>query len=164
MNKARDLIALAIESFRSGEFDAAAKFFASAVGSDDLDNFVGEIAKSVPRAARNGSVPFGENTLNPSLASASDFELDGIVDQIEARFRAECSLLDDDEEESEVRASEYDDDDQDHDDDLDDGDLDYEEEEDELEDEAESDPDYDVEASADKRKFVTVIGPVRLRK
>lgn len=157
MNKARDLIALAIESFRSGEYDAAAKFFASAVGSEDLDSFVGEIAKNVPRSALNGPVPFGENTLNPSLSSASADDLDGIVERVEARFRAECALLDDDEAETELRASEADDDEVYEEDEEDDLDLDPEYEEDEDQD----DLDDVVESSG--LKFVSVVGPVRLK-
>lgn len=168
MNKARDLIALAIESFRAGEFDAAAKFFTTALGSDDLDSFVSEITKSVPRSALQGTVPAGENTLNPSLASAgSDLEGEefaALVDRIEARFRAECSLLDDDEEEIEARAADDDDDEGYEDDDLDDGELDYDDDEDELEDDVESDEDYEIEASGSKRKIVATVGPVRLKK
>jgi len=107
MNKARDLVALAIMAFQKGEYDAAAKFFTSAVGSDDLSQFVDEVTKNVPRAARTGSVPETENTLSPSIASGR--ELSSIVDYMEKRFRAESSMLDEGDEEVEVRAS-YDDD------------------------------------------------------
>jgi len=150
MNKARDLLALAIESFRSGEYDAAAKFFASAVGSEDLDSFVSDITKNVPRSALTGPVPFGENTLNPSLASGSD--LDDIVERVEARFRAECALLDDDESETELRASE--DDDEVYEDDEEDNLLDEED--------YEEDDDGVIESSS-ARKFKSVVGPVRLK-
>lgn len=103
MNKARDLIALAILAYRNGKLDGAAKFFASAMESEGLDSFVDEIARNVPRAALTGLVPSSDNTLSPSLAST--YDLDEIIESVEAVFRAECSLLDDEEEEVEARAS-----------------------------------------------------------
>lgn len=174
MNKARDLVALAILAFRNGEHDAAAKFFTSAMGSDDLDSFVDEIALNVPRAARNAPVPDSDNTLSPSLASALSDDMADMVDYIESRFRAECSLFDEGDEEVEVRATTEDDEDLEaeasdcSDDDLDDEDLDDPEEDED--DEEEEDEEFEAEASEDQSghedvelTIVASAGPVRVK-
>lgn len=161
MNKARDLLALSIIAYQQGEFEAAAKFFSSAMGSDDLDSFVDHIGISVPRSARNGIVPPSENTLSPSLASVmDDEEMEDIVNIVEARFRAECSLFDEGDEEVEVRAA--DDDEEDFLESEASDDTDSEEEEEDFESEASgSDRERPVEYSL---KIVEAsAGPVRIK-
>ncbi len=157
MNKACDLFALAITAFKEGKYDSAAKFFSSAMGSDDLDSFVNDIARNVPRSALTGLVPSSENTLSPSLASADSEDLSYIVERIEAGFRAECSLLDEGDEEAEVRASDEDeDDDLDEEDDLDDeDDDDLDAEDTELDDEEDH--------NSGKMKLTASAGPVRFK-
>lgn len=165
MNKARDLVALAILAFREGQHDAAAKFFTSAMGSDDLDSFVNDITISMPRSARNAAVPDSDNTMSPSLASAAaKSDLVEVVAHLEARFRAECSLFDEGDEEVEVRASLSSDEDEDCEDE-DEDDLDDSEYEDEEEEEFESDA-----SSADTQPddapvsiIVASAGPVRIK-
>lgn len=144
MNKACDLIALAIESYKSGEYNAAAKFFASAMGSDDLDSFVTTIIKPAPVAAIQGPVPTSDNTLNPSLSSSM---LEEIVEQVEYQFRSESSYLDDDESEIEARSTEGDDEDSVN----------------ELGGSVE-DEDFELEASNKPSSLATyAVGPVRLK-
>lgn len=177
MNKARDLVALALISYKEGEYDAAAKFFTSAMGSDDLDSFVDEIAQNVPRAARNAPVADSDNTLSPSLASALSDDMADMVEYIESRFRAECSLFDEGDEEVEVRASIDEEDDEDMEaeasdcsDDLDDEyDLDDpDEDEEDVEDEIEEE-EFDAEASDHPTQedveftIVASAGPVRVK-
>lgn len=178
MNKARDLVALAIMAFQKGQYDAAAKFFTSAVGSDDLDSFVDEVTRNMPRSARNGHVPESENTLAPSIASAQD--LTSIVEHLEQRFRVESSMIDEGDEEVEQRASHEDDfdfqeaeagdysedeesDEEDQDDleDLDDEEeFDLAEEDDEFDAEA---TDTDPEGTEGELEIVASAGPVRIK-
>lgn len=164
MNKARDLVALAILAFREGQHDAAAKFFTSAMGSDDLDSFVNDITISMPRSARNAAVPDSDNTMSPSLASAATkSDLVEVVAHLEARFRAECSLFDEGDEEVEVRASLSSDDEdcEDEDeDDLDDSDYEDEEEEEFESDASSADPQPE---DAPVLTIVASAGPVRIK-
>ena len=104
MSKAQDLIALAILAHKEGEFESAAKFFSDAMASDDLDSYVGHISPAFAnRSALHGTVPASENTINPTLAEASD-KKDSELPIMTSTLRSEASMLDDGDEETELQA------------------------------------------------------------
>lgn len=71
----KENLARAVEAWREGKSDDCLSFIAKAGEfGDDLTQFVDEILRPPPRATRNDTaVPSSENTLSPSLASASGF-------------------------------------------------------------------------------------------
>ena len=65
-------LALAVIAMQHGNKADCLSYMAKAAEfGDDLTDFVSEIIKPPPRAARNASVPAAENTLSPSLASSN---------------------------------------------------------------------------------------------
>lgn len=180
MNKAKDLLALSILAFRNGQFDESAKLFTTAMQSEDLDSFVSEISPVSPTSKQvSPETSDSENTLCPSLAS-SDVDLEQLSEQIEARFRAECSLVDEEDEEVEAKADDEDEDDED----SEDSDEDSDDDDEESEEEESEDEDFESESSADvivpagdsdegepsqeatasgKIKLVSAIGPVKIK-
>jgi hypothetical protein len=92
MKKTRDLMVLAMEAYRQGQYEGCAKFFAEAMVSDDLSSFVDYIARTSDGSALHGTDT--NNTLSPSLfsqASAGDSEFDDIVDHLNSAFVSEMS-------------------------------------------------------------------------
>lgn len=80
-------LALAVIAMQHGNKDDCLSYMAKAAGEfgDDLTQFVSEVIKPPPRAARNdGSVPQAENTLSPSLASTDFVSLSNRVSRVMA--------------------------------------------------------------------------------
>ena len=95
-----------MEAYKNRQYEGCAKFFAQAMQSDDLSSFVDYIAEKSDGSALHGTVGDSENTMSPSLASASkDEDLSKIVEHMNNSFCAEMSDLDEEIEEIEVRAS-----------------------------------------------------------
>lgn len=114
MKKTRDLMVLAMEAYRQGQYEGCAKFFAEAMGSDDLNSFVDYIAQYPDGTALHGDTE--SNTFAPSLSStSSDVATETVIKYLNDSFLAEMSSRgvepDEEIEEVEVRASFEDDDD-----------------------------------------------------
>jgi len=99
---AKDLILLSIMAYKEKQFDGAAKLFTTAMETEGLDSLVDYVNRMPIKNAAHKNAGESDNTLAPSLASAdyieslcSNAELSAIVDEVEAVFRSESSLLDD---------------------------------------------------------------------
>jgi hypothetical protein len=92
MKKTRDLMVLAMEAYRQGQYEGCAKLFSEAMVSEDLSSFVDYIAHTADGSALHGTDT--NNTLSPSLfsqSSSSADEFDEIVDHLNSAFVFEMS-------------------------------------------------------------------------
>lgn len=145
-------LALAVIAMQHGNKADCLSYMAKAAEfGDDLTDFVSEIIKPPPRAARNdGSTPQAENTLSPSLASSNaDFVTLG--NRVSRVMAIAASLDRGDEMEAEQADESFDDDLY-----LDTG-IDGVDEDDEDEDEDEEDVEEEAVAS-------TTAGPIRYKR
>lgn len=90
-------LALAVIAMQHGNKDECLGYMAKAAEfGDDLTEFVSEIIKPPPRAARNdGATPSAENTLAPSLATASAQPDFAVLANRLSRIMAVASAIDD---------------------------------------------------------------------
>lgn len=105
-------LALAVIALQHGNKDDCLSYMAKAAEfGDDLTQFVSEIMRPAPTAARNeGSTPQAENTIAPSLAATASTSFITLTNRM-ARTMAIASSLDDgDELDAEMADEAFDDD------------------------------------------------------